>query len=148
MERPDPVFDPPQQVLVHPPFHIADGDIRMGAFAGLEDFHGKGRVPDPPADQSSIKDQSFHKAVPGTPQDLVLIRFRNASGRVGAAVDGNALEISVDEKAGEAGKQLDGDRRFVGFQTGFPVGDIFFGKIMGVGRHIRVFYRREGLHQL
>ena len=104
------------------------------------------RVTDPSADQGCVEDDGLHKAVPGTPQDLVLIRFRNASGRVGAAVDGNALEISVDEKAGEAGKQLDGDRRFVGFQTGFPVGDIFFGKIMQYQKIVPVLLVRNKVH--
>ena len=64
-----------KQLLIHPVFHIADGDIRMGAFTGCHDFNGKLWIADPSADQRRIKYKGFHKSVSGTPHYLILFRF-------------------------------------------------------------------------
>ena len=94
----DPAFDRVKEFLVHPVFHVAEGNVRVGAFTGVHDLHGEFWVAYVPADQGCVEDQRFHKTVPGTPHDLVFIWFLRPSGRVGAAVDGDTLIVAVDQR--------------------------------------------------
>ena len=118
----------------------------MGTFSGLSDLHGEVHVPDPAADQSCVKDQGLHKAVPGAPEHLVFFRLLHAAGRVGAAVDGDAFVIAVDEKAGKAGEKADQDLAFFVLQAGLSIGNVFFRESVGRIRHIVWLYGREALH--
>ena len=50
MEILNALFNGGKKVFVHPLFHVADGDIRVGAFAGLHDLHGEIHIADSPSD--------------------------------------------------------------------------------------------------
>ena len=43
-------FDEIQKLGVHPIFHIADSNVCVGAFSGIQDFHGQLWIPYPAAD--------------------------------------------------------------------------------------------------
>ena len=111
----------------------------MGFAAGLHYFYGHLRIPDAAAYQGGIKYQSFHKAVSGTAQNLILVRLSHASGRIGAAVDGKAFAVSVHKKAGNAGQDLDRDFGVVSQKIHLSIGNKQLGKLMGcLGNRVRL----------
>ena len=131
MEIFNSVLDFFQQVLVHAALHVADGDVRVGALAGLHDLHGEIYIPDPAADQSGVEDQGLHEAIPGSTEDLVLLRLRDPAGRVSTAVDEDRSVIPVDQETGEAGEELCKDIFIIGLHGGLAVMDVLLCEIMG-----------------
>ena len=121
--------------MIHPVFHIADGDIRMGAFTGCHDFNGKLWIADPSADQRRIKYKGFHKSVSGTPHYLILFRFTDPSCRIGAAVDGKTGVIAVDKETGYAREKL--EDHFAAFmdQAYLSIGKVLLGKAVCILWH-------------
>ena len=132
----DPVPDGAEELPVHPVLHIAEGDVRVGAFTGAHDLHGELGITDPAPDQGSVEHKSLYKSVPGSPHHLVLVRLAHASGRIGAAVDGEAFVIAVNEQAGDAGEQLDNHLLRVLHQPDLPVGEVFLGKFVDILGHV------------
>ena len=103
MEVLDAVFNLVQHFFIHPALHVADGDVGVGAFPGVHDFHGQLGVSDAAAYEGGVEDEGLHKAVTGAAQYLVLFRLADASGRVSPAVHGETGVVAVDEEAGDTG---------------------------------------------
>ena len=87
-------------------------------------------------DQGCLEEECLHKPAPGADLDLVLVRLADAPGRIRAAVDGEAFVIPVDEEAGDAGEKLDNHLLRIVHHADFPVGQVLFGKSVGVRRHV------------
>ena len=134
-----------KQGLVHPVLHVADGDVRVGAFARGHDLHGQPGIADAPPDQGGVEYQSFHKAVPGAAHDLVFLRLADAPGGVGAGVDGDTGVVPVDQQAGDAGEQLDDHIVVLFDQADLAVGNITLGEPVGVTGHVLLLYGAEHL---
>ena len=132
----NPFLDFIQELLIHPVFHITDGNVSVGALSGGCDFHGKPGIPDSPPNQGSVKNQGFHKTIPGAPHDLIFFRFADTTGRIGAAVNRNTFIITVNKETGHTGQQLDGHILVLGKQSNLAVRNILFGEAVGVLGHI------------
>ena len=96
----------PQKLPVHPVFHVAEHNIRLGSLSGRQNLHGQLRASDSAADQSRVENQSFHKTILGAAQCLVLGRFVHAPHGVGTAVQTDAGVITVYQKTGNSGKEI------------------------------------------
>ena len=117
----------------------------MGAFPGAGDLHGELWITDSAADQGRVENKGFHKPVTGTAKYLVFFRLRHAAGRIGAAVDGEAAVIPVDEQTRHAHKELADHLGITLYQSNLSVGKVFLGKCMSVFRHGVFLQRRKCL---
>ena len=88
-------------MFVHTSFHVAESNVRVGAFSGLRDLHSQIFVTDPSANESGVENECLDKSVSGTAKDFIFIRLRNTAGRIRTTVDQDAFAVSVDEQAGE-----------------------------------------------
>ena len=52
--------------MIHPFIHIAQYNIRAGAFSCIQHFHAQIRTADPAADQRGVEDHRLHKTILGT----------------------------------------------------------------------------------
>lgn len=83
----DPLFYPLDQLQICPVLHIADDNIRMGAFSHGKNGHGQLGIPDAAADQSGIEHYRLYKAIAASPQNLILFRLLYAAGGVRADIN-------------------------------------------------------------
>ena len=63
-----------------------DGDIGVRTFPNIHDFHPQLRIADAPPDQSRIEHKGFDKTIARAAQYLILFRFADSAGGIGAAV--------------------------------------------------------------
>ena len=129
----DPLFYPPNQLQIRPVLHIADHDIRVGAFPRGLDRHDKLRVPDPAANQCGVKNHRLYESVPAAPQHFIFFRLLHAADRIGPDVNKRASGKPLDKQP-QVSRQDGGAGRFQPVLIrNFNIGDDSAGKAL----HIR-----------
>ena len=111
----------------------------MRTFPNIHDFHPQLRIADAPPDQSRIEHKRFDKTIARAAQYLILFRFADSAGGIGAAVYCECLCIPVDQKKRNTGEKLDNQRVRIRFQPDFAVGEVEGGKIVCIVRHLGGF---------
>lgn len=72
--------------------------------ANLKNFHSELWIPNPAAYEGSVVHQRLHKAVTGTAQRTVIVRFLYSSGGIGSCVDKDDFGVTLYEERQRAGQ--------------------------------------------
>ncbi len=94
-----------QEILIYPPFHIAEGDICMRALPGVQHLHMQVCAADSAPNHGCIGHKGLHEAVLGAPEGLVLLRLSHAPGRVCPGIYQQSLLIAIHQKHEYPGEQ-------------------------------------------
>ena len=122
--------------MIHPIIHVAENDIRAGAFSGIHHFHTKLRAPDPASDQCRIEDHRLHKPVLGTAQRLILVRFLHSSGGISPGIEKDASVIAVYKQRKHPRQDIVQNILPLIFQVHFHIRGCLLRHFIGILRHI------------
>ena len=87
--------EPIQQGMVYVVIHVAQHYVGFGKTSHGKNFHGQTGIPNPPANQSCVRYQGFHKPIPGADDHLVPVGLAAVALRISPYVDGNCLVKAV-----------------------------------------------------
>lgn len=114
---------------------IADGNVGHGAFAHRDFADGQAGIPDTAAEQSHVRHQRLHKAVPGAAQHLVLFRLLHSSGGIFSRINDNIAGDPFDNKHGVAAHE-----QILRLPLVLPVARFRVGKILN--EILRLIFKR------